>query len=250
MSEQLRLDNVRNALVRLEETIIFCLIERAQFCRNEIVYREAALGDALGGRSLVGYLLHETETVHARMRRYTSPDEHPFFRDLPAPVLTALRYDDNPLRLNTVNVNDDLRRVYEGEIVPFVCAPGDDGQYGSSAVCDVACLQAISKRVHYGMFVAETKFRSASGRYAALVRAGDRAALEAAITDARVEEAVLERVGRKARRYCGELKDTSGPSVDPEAMVAVYRRWIIPMNKQVQVLYLLQRGAGDGGEGA
>ena len=32
---------------------------------------------------------------------------------------------------------------------------GDDGNYGSSAVCDTECLQALSKRIHYGKFIAE-----------------------------------------------------------------------------------------------
>jgi hypothetical protein len=31
-----------------------------------------------------------------------------------------------------------------------VCKEGDDGQYGSAAVCDVLSLQALSKRIHYG----------------------------------------------------------------------------------------------------
>lgn len=40
-----------------------------------------------------------------------------------------------------------------------IAAPGDDGNYGSAATLDVLCLQALSKRIHYGKFVAEAKFR-------------------------------------------------------------------------------------------
>lgn len=36
---------------------------------------------------------------------------------------------------------------------------GDDGNYGSSAMYDVFCLQALSRRIHFGKFVAEAKFR-------------------------------------------------------------------------------------------
>jgi hypothetical protein len=42
--------------------------------------------------------------------------------------------------------------------VPYVVAcwiAGDDGNYGSSAVCDTECLQALSKRIHFGKFIAE-----------------------------------------------------------------------------------------------
>jgi len=243
MNEQLLLENVRSVLIRLEETIIFALIERAQFRQNPIIYRKGAFPQ-IGTESLVGYLLHETERIHARMRRYTSPDEHPFFDDLPEPVLPPLRYDENPLHPNTVNINKRIRRVYEEEIVPFVCAPGDDQQYGSSSVCDVACLQALSRRVHYGKFVAESKFRSEPERFAALIRSGDPDALLDAVTDLAVEQNVLARVHLKAETYGRDVDGTieGGYKVPPDRVVELYRRWIIPMTKEVQVQYLLQRG--------
>jgi chorismate mutase len=245
MSTQLPLENVRNVLVRLEETIIFALIERAQFRRNDIVYRPEAFGDVLEGLSLMGYCLRETERLHARLRRFTSPDEHPFFANLPAPVLPALVYRDNPLRPNTINVNPDIRAAYEREMIPLVCAEGDDEQYGSSAVCDTVALPAISRRIHYGTFVAESKYRARPGRFDPLLRAGDRAALLAAITDAAVERDVLRRVGRKARTHSRAVTATAAcPPFDPRKVVEIYRRWIMPMNKAVQVEYLLQRGPG------
>jgi chorismate mutase len=250
MNEQLLLARLRDVLARLEDTIIFALIERAQFRCNDIVYQPGAiLGPDLGGESLVGYLLHETERIHARMRRYTSPDEHPFHADLPAPVLPALRYDENPLRPNTVNVNGRVWRLYEREVVPAICAPGDDSQYGSTAVCDVACLQALSRRVHFGKFVAESKLRAAPAPYEAAIRARDATGLLALITSAAVERDVLDRVRRKAAAYgSGESNGGAERRVTPEQVVDLYARWIIPLNKDVQVAYLLQRGMdGDPG---
>lgn len=41
----------------------------------------------------------------------------------------------------------------------MICERGDDKQHGSSVVCDVSALQAISRRVHLGKFVAESKFQ-------------------------------------------------------------------------------------------
>lgn len=34
--------------------------------------------------------------------------------------------------------------------MPVICTPGDDGNYGSTAVQDVVCLQTISTRIYYG----------------------------------------------------------------------------------------------------
>lgn len=242
VSSQLVLENIRNVLVRLEETIIFALIERAQFRQNAAVYRPGMFGDALSGLSLVDYCLRETEHVHARMRRFTSPDEHPFFGDLPAPVLPALAYRDNPLHPNSVCINGAIRRTYEADMIPLICLEGDDEQYGSSSVCDVACLQSLSRRVHYGKFVAESKYRSAPEAFDPLIRRGDADGLLEAITDEQVERDVLRRVEKKATTYSRELSATSsGAPFDPEKVVEIYRRWVIPLNKGVQVEYLRQR---------
>ena len=242
MNEQLLLENIRDVLARLEDTIIFALIERAQFCVNAIVYKRGAFRAEIGEESLAGYMLRETERTHARVRRYTSPDEHPFFTDLPDPVLPLLRYDENPLRTNTINFNDPIRRMYETEMIPFLCRPGDDSQYGSSAVCDVACLQALSKRIHYGKFVVESKYQARPAFFRPLMAARDTGGLMAGITNEEVEAQVLERVGEKARTYgYGVEPHGSLPKISPERVVQAYRKWIIPMTKEVQVAYLLQR---------
>ncbi len=57
-----------------------------------------------------------------------------------------------------------------------------------------------------------------------------------------VEREVLDRVYRKTATYGRELGAGAGRSnVDAGNIRAIYERWIIPMNKRVQVLYLLQR---------
>ncbi len=244
-NRQLLLSSVRQVLVRLEETILFALIERAQFRCNEVVYRRGAFPMLDREESLMGHLLHATERVHAAMRRYTSPDEQAFFDDLPTPRLPPLAYGENPLRPNAVNRNGEVRRIYETAIVPAVCAAGDDEQYGSSGVCDVACLQAISKRVHYGKFVAESKWQQDHSRLQELVLAGDRAGLLLALSHPGVEQCVLDRVRRKAATYVAELRDQGAGGVpEPDVVVAIYRDWIIPMNKEVQVEYLCATADG------
>ena len=242
MNEELLLSNIREVLNRLEDTIIFALIERAQFRANPVVYQKDRFAQIPGAESLCGYLLRETEKVHATMRRYTSPDEHPFFSDLPAPILPALRFDENPLPPNQVNLNPQIREAYETAIIPFICREGDDAQYGSSAVCDVACLQALSRRNHYGMFVAESKFQEYPETFRAAIRDGDRMVVDALITDIAVETKVLLRVQLKAKTYGQDLEGRAGQhKIDADRVADVYRQWIIPLTKEVEVDYILQR---------
>ena len=241
MDEMLKLEHVRGVLIRLEETIIFGLIERAQFCCNRIIYEAGGVGAELGAGSLLDFLLHETEKVHARVRRYRSPDEHPFSDELPEPLLPALDYDACPLHASTVNINRRIRQVYIEHIVPAVCRPGDDQQYGSSAVNDVILLQALSKRIHYGKFVAESTYRTERRAYDELIESADATGLRRTITVPAVEEALFDRVRRKTATYSRELAAAGEDTVDPEAVVKIYSDWIIPLSKDVEVAYLLQR---------
>lgn len=83
------------------------------------------------------------------MRRYTSPDEYPFSKNLPAPVLPELKFP-KILHENSVNVNDEILAIYISQIVTSICKEGSDGNVGSSATKDVDCLQALSRRIHFG----------------------------------------------------------------------------------------------------
>jgi chorismate mutase len=242
MDDQLQLDRIRGVLIRLEETIIFGLIERAQFKQNLVIYRKGGVGKELGDQSLVDFMLHECERAHAKVRRYQSPDEHPFFDDLPEPILPPLDYSDCPLHANAININHAIRSAYETEIVPFICEQGDDRQYGCSAVNDVHLLQALSKRIHYGKFVAESKYRQETATFDPLIRAHDADAIEDAITIKDVESELFARVLRKARTYVQALLEAGETTVGPETVKTIYERWIIPLSKVVEVQYLLERG--------
>jgi len=197
----LDLSEIRDTLIRLEESIIFALIERAQFKLNAKIYRSDALQIA-PGQSVLSYFLLETEQLHARVRRYTSPCEHPFNPPslLPQPLLPELSYP-NTIKPNQINHNEKVMRFYLGTVLPSICAPGDDENYGSSATCDVNCLQLLSKRIHYGKFVAESKFRSDTDAFTRAIREKDVATLTSFITKPTVEEQVLVRVRLKAATY-------------------------------------------------
>ena len=78
-----------------------------------------------------------------------SPDEYAFTSPLPAPILPPLEYP-NFLYPNDINVTSKIMDMYIRTIVPSISADGDDQQYGSSATRDIECLQALSRRIHYG----------------------------------------------------------------------------------------------------
>lgn len=261
----LDLSRIRFQLIRLEDSITFHLIERVQFPLNKSIYvpgavpiRDSLLAWPLSllGKapySFVDWYLRQQEHLQSRIRRFESPDENPFFADavVAHPVLRPLNYPPI-LYPNDVVVNDRIRDYYVHELLPAVCADfGHDdrgeGQenYGSSATCDIAVLQALSRRIHFGKFVAEAKFRAEPDRFTQLIRAGDRDGIGEAIVNKKVEQLVLQRVRHKVATY-GQDVTADGATGDPhkinvDAVVALYEKFVIPLTKVVEVEYLMQR---------
>ncbi|PLB44316.1 chorismate mutase [Aspergillus steynii IBT 23096] len=251
-SKALDLANIRFQLIRLEDTITFHLIERVQFPLNKPVYVQDGVKIPGSELTLLDYLLREQERLQSRVRRFQSPDEYPFFPDvLEAPILAPLQYP-RILHDNDVNVNEVIKERYVHDILPAVC-PGfgreDRGEtqenYGSAATCDVNCLQALSRRIHFGKFVAESKFQKEPERFVKMIKENDRAGIDAAITDAKVEQKVLERLALKARTYGTDPAfQTEAPKINIDAVVAMYKEYVIPLTKVVEVDYLMQRLKG------
>jgi chorismate mutase len=249
-SDNLTLDHIRHSLIRQEDSIIFSLLERAQYCYNGDTYDPDAFSmDGFNG-SLVEYMVKETEKLHAKVGRYKSPDEHPFFPvGLPEPWLPPLQYPQvlHPIA-ESININDNVWSVYFRVLIPQLVKEGDDGNYGSSAVCDVMCLQALSKRIHYGKFVAEAKFQAAPESYKAAIIAQDKDKLMELLTYPEVEEAIKRRVEMKAKTYRQEVvinmkeqKTEPVYKINPSLVADLYSDWIMPLTKEVQVAYLLRK---------
>lgn len=203
------LQRLRKVLIRLEDTIIFSLIERAQFALNPNIYDPESTefsvlsenistspsGADKSRYCLMEYLLREIEKVHAKIRRYQSPDEHPFspIESLPCPVLPNLTFPSNSIldnirKTNRICVNKELMSTYINEILPDLCSglDMDDQNYGSAAMRDIDCLQALSKRIHYGIFIAEIKYQYAEQDYIKLVKDKDSQAVLDKLTDVKV----------------------------------------------------------------
>jgi len=250
VSKALDLANIRFQLIRLEDTITFHLIERVQFPLNHTIYIPGALQIPNSKLSFLDWTLREQEKLQSLIRRFQSPDEYPFFPDaLERPILQPLHYP-KILHKNYVNVNEKIKQSYIEDFLPAACLDfgrRDRGEaqenYGSAATCDIACLQALSRRIHFGKFVAESKFQTETERYTKLIKAGDREGIGAAITNEAVEKKVLERLRLKARTYGTDPSiGAEGPGkINVDAVVTMYKDFVIPLTKEVEVEYLMQR---------
>ncbi|KAL5071526.1 hypothetical protein RYX36_022413 [Vicia faba] len=243
------LDSVRKALVRQEDTIVFGLIERAKFPFNFHTYDKNYLQLPGFCGSLVEFVFQNTETVQAKAGRYENPEENPFFPENLQPLLVPSYPFTKILHSGaaSVNINKSLWKMYFDELLPLFVASGDDGNYAQTAASDLSLLQAISKRVHYGKFVAEVKFRESPQDYEPLIRDKDREGLMKLLTFKSVEEMVKKRVEKKATLFGQEISlDSNDDSkekkkFDPSVASKLYEKWVIPLTKEVQVDYLLRR---------
>lgn len=249
-SQILTLDSIRTSLIRLEDSIIFGLLERAQYCYNADTYDSNSFHvDGFGG-SLVEFMVRETEKLHAKVGRYKSPDEHPFFpEDLPETLLPPIQYPTVLHHIaDSININKEIWKMYFDEVLPRLVKEGSDGNSGSSALCDTTCLQALSKRIHYGKFVAEAKFQESPEDYTDAIEKQDRAQLMQLLTYETVERAIEHRVETKAKIFGQEVNigaEAKGTSpvykINPSLVAELYSNRIMPLTKDVQVAYLLRR---------
>lgn len=168
---------------------------------------------------------------------------------LPSPLLTP---QDYPCILHPhhVNVSQEILDFYTKDVVPVITnrmhQASDDRQYGSAAVCDTEALSAISRRIYFGMFVSESKFRADPAAFIPHIQSGNTEALAGLITKPAVEQVLLQRVGQKAEVYGQNLDPVTHGNADlrkiqSQDIVRLYQEYIIPLTKKVEVDYLLER---------
>jgi len=258
----LDLNHIRSSLMRMEDSIIFSLIERLQYKMNAQVYKPDCqqLGEfrlhqlkSAGSNGCLGdWFIYQTECLHSQVRRYKHPTEFAFFGPLPEPYLGSTsggRTDGErilaPVPKKAI-VNGKLLEIFRTKIVPTICEEGDDGNHGSTSVQDVHCVQTMATRIYYGLFVAESKFRSEREKASALIRACDREGLMAFVTKPEVEEKNINRVVLKAKTFSQNIPQESDDGtttykICPEFVGTVFRDHIMPLTKEVEVEYLLAR---------
>lgn len=267
VEKALDLANIRSSLIRMEDSIVFSLVERAQYKRNASVYEPDCpqLGQfklhqlrSAGSSGCLGdWFIYQTECLHSQVHRYEHPTEFAFFGPLPEPALGPGKGRPQAKILEAMPpealINTRLLDIFRTKIIPFICEEGDDSNHGSTAVQDVHCLQMMATRIYYGLFVAESKFRTETEKARALIRAQDREGLMAFITKPEVEVKNIQRVILKARTFSqtistaeeNQLAPTLSLStsykVNPDFIGAVFREYLMPLTKDVEVEYLLKR---------
>ncbi|KAH3680287.1 hypothetical protein WICPIJ_008345 [Wickerhamomyces pijperi] len=245
----LDLANIRDALVRMEDTIIFNFLERSQYFSSPSVYELGKFEIPNFQGSFLDWTLMNLERVHSQVRRYESPDEVPFFPDeiLP-PLLPSINYPKILASFSDeININDLIKENYIEHIVPLISTGSGEQpeNLGSCTVCDIDNLQALSRRIHFGKFVAEAKFQNEREKYTKLIQEKDIAGIEEAITNSAVEERILLRLIEKGKAYGVDptlkFSQNAQSKVSPEYLAKIYKDWVIPLTKKVEVDYLLRR---------
>lgn len=244
VSGELSLESIAARLASLEETLIYKLLDRSQFLRNKGAY-EPGKSQFLPPEpvSLLELRLLHQEKLDATFGRYQIPEERPFYSGLPEPR-RRLGVTQSQLKItdyDVINVSGSILSAYS-KFLSVLCLEGDDGQWGSSVEHDVICLQALARRIHFGgLYVAESKFLENPQKYSVLIRERNEAGLEEALTRPEVEMKVLDRVRLKVQA----IQSISDPAlrvlVDPEGIVQFFSQTIIPLTKDAEVRYLLQR---------
>lgn len=242
---QLDLESIASHLEGLEETIIYKLIDRAQFKVNAQIYEPGKSGfdNADVNESLFDLRIKYHEQMDSLFGRYHVPEERPFCTDLQSSQRagfieeSGLFVDD----YNCINITSEIKKEYF-ESIPLFCMEGDDKQYGSSVEHDVYALQALSRRIHYGaMYVAESKFRADQVLYNKHIENRDEEALLNLLTRKDVEDKILKRVKDKLTHAQSKTNGRVRRIINPDIILLFYREHIIPMTKKGEILYLLNR---------
>lgn len=240
------LELIAAKLEGLEETIIYKLMDRAQFKKNDIIYRsgESGFDEEKSGMSLFDIRLLYTESMDAEFGRFMQPEERPFCKMLPDPKRVVITEKESFLNIddyNKINLTVDIKKAYL-KILNSLCLTGDDGQYGSSVEHDIFALQALARRIHFGaLYVAESKFRDNPEKYSELINNDDTGALMDLLTRADVEERILNRVKEKVIHIQSQINEKVRRRIDPDLVLDFYRTYIIPLTKKGEILYLLNR---------
>jgi chorismate mutase len=247
MPDNFELANIAALLEGLEETIIFKLIDRAQFKHNPPVYKTGKSGFSGAARqSLFSLRLQHQEKMDALFGRFCVPEERPFCKNLPG----ARRKVSLPAtglhikNMDAINLTAKIMAAYL-KLVPRICRPGSDGHFGSSVEHDVYALQAIARRIHYGaLYVGESKFRNDPSRYSKLICSKDRQSMLALLTRKDVEKKIIARIRGKVAASQAKVNRGIRHVVDAGEILRFYRECIIPLTKEGEVLYLLNREVG------
>ena len=241
---RLDLDIIASKLEGLEETIIVKLIDRAQFRLNEKIYIPGQSGFTNENeKSLFELRLFFQESMDSQFGRFKAPEERPFCKNLP-PAMRIVSMPPSGLVIgdfDSIHMGPEIKSSYL-ELLKNLCRPGDDSQYGSSTEHDVYALQAIARSVHFGsLYISECKFSADPDTYSELIKARDVEALNSKLTRKEVEGKIVDRIREKVESIQSKANPKVRYLINPDTVVEYYRSVIIPLTKNGEIAYLLQR---------
>jgi chorismate mutase len=239
---KMELSEISQRLESFEETIVFKLIDRAQFSVNEIIYKHGKSGfRGAGNASLLELRLGFQERIDAQFGKFSLPEEQIFMKKTTS---RGAKHSESEVLIdnyNAINLTEEIMQAYVS-LVPLICAEGDDGHHGSSVEHDVYALQAISRRIHFGSFyAAECKYKSDPEGFGHLINSNDQEGLLQKLTRKDVEERIIQRIQEKTESAQKLANINIRKVIKPGIVVDFYRHHIIPLTKKGQVLYLLNR---------
>ena len=165
----------------------------------------------------------DREIVAALAQRSQFGSHAPMF---PAPRAAAT---DEPL---TAGVRADYARLVTEKLCALASNAGDET---ACEAADRTLIAAVLRRLRIVLEIARAKAAGQAPRFQALISTRNAAGLEKAITQPAVEEQVVARAVSLAR----ELHPAHVPADFPDRVASIYREWIIPLARRVQVEALL-----------
>lgn len=217
---------VRTQLNNMTDRILMRLHDRSGFPLNRVVYEPGGVKIVSGAdQSFLELALEGLEAYHALLGRYRYPDQHRLM-SAPLPEAVAARVvDAAPAPDVRIGLRDELVPYYIEEILPRLCAPGEDAStFGETVYIDADTLELLNERIHAGRKVAQAKIAS-QPELADLVDTPE--ALMERLRDRRREEEVLADVERRADRY----------EIDVALARTVFT-WVIERTIELEVTYL------------
>ena len=182
--------------------------------------------------------------IDAEFGRFEIAEERPFNKNLPDPKRKVTQ--DSELKLyitnfNQINLTQTILEKYK-LLINQICKLGDDQQYGSSVEADVNALRKISERIHFGAFyVAEAKYQENPKKYSELILSENKDGLKSNITNKKVENDLLDRIKAKTEDLQKNVDATKRYKVDSKIIIEFYRDIIIPLTKEGEIEYLMNR---------
>jgi chorismate mutase len=123
-------------------------------------------------------------------------------------------------------------------VVPYLASRGEDADPREALYADTEVISALARRCRFSTKVIARKRIELAPELRAAAKTGDPAAVEHALLNEAVEEKVLARIVNFARAEHFDLQ--GGPESVVRHLVALYRDYLLPLSRLIQVYVILE----------